>query len=52
MNSVVKVRHSRLAHGLLVGHRGDHKLPRFLQSQRERRALRLLIVRLAVDTVP
>lgn len=52
MNSVMKVRHGRLAHGLLVSHGGDHKLSRFLQSQREWRALRLLAVRLAVDTVP
>ena len=32
VNSVVKVRHGRLAHCLLVSHRGDHKLSRFLQS--------------------
>ena len=52
MNSVVKVRHSRLAHGLLVSHGSNHKLSRFLQCQREWRTLRLLAMRFPIDTVP
>jgi len=52
MNSVVKVGHSCLAHGLLVSHGGNHKLSRFLQSQREWRTLRLLAMRFPINTVP
>lgn len=51
MNNVVKVRHGRLAHCLLMSHRGDHELSWFVQSQRERGTLRLLAVRSAVDPI-
>jgi len=52
VNSIVKVRHSCLAHRLLVSHGGDHEFPRSLQSQREWRTPRLLAVGFSIDTIP
>ena len=49
--NIVKIRHSSLTHCLLVSHRGDHELSWFVQSQRERGTLRLLVVRFAIDTI-
>jgi hypothetical protein len=51
MNGVVKICHGRSAHRLLMSHGGNHEIARSLQSQRERRILRLLAVRFPIDTV-
>jgi hypothetical protein len=51
MNDVMKVRHGGLAHRLLMSHGCDHELSRFLEGQGERRALRLLAVSFAIDTI-